>query len=214
MFAYSYTGSMPRLGTLIGALTGLFPSALIAIASYVLSSLALYTMAVRRGIHNPWLSWVPVVRVWILGSLSDQYRYVVRGENRSKRKSLIGLSVLSALAGFAVTILAGSLVVQIVYGIFRNASSAWMMEAINGPLMGLLGLSLPVLAIAIARAVIYYMALYDVYKSMDPANTVVFLVLSILFHVTEPFFLFFNRTKDLGMPPRRDAARRETWDEE
>jgi hypothetical protein len=30
-----------------------------------------------------------------------------------------------------------------------------------------------------------------------------FLVLSILFQVTEPFFLFLNRNKDLGMPPRK-----------
>ena len=47
------------------------------------------------------------------------------------------------------------------------------------------------------------MALYDVYTSMDPKNSVVFTVLSILFNVTEPFFLFFNRNKDAGMPPRK-----------
>ena len=53
------------------------------------------------------------------------------------------------------------------------------------------------------------MALYDVYRSMDPSNSVLFLVLSILFGVTEPFFLFFNRNKDLGMPPRREDPIRE-----
>jgi hypothetical protein len=47
------------------------------------------------------------------------------------------------------------------------------------------------------------MALYDVYRSLDPANAVLYLVLSILFSPTEPFFLFFNREKDLGMPPRK-----------
>ena len=30
-----------------------------------------------------------------------------------------------------------------------------------------------------------------------------YLVLSILFSPTEPFFLFFNRDKDQGMPPRK-----------
>ena len=59
------------------------------------------------------------------------------------------------------------------------------------------------LGIGIAVAIIYYMALYDIYKSMDPANCVLFLVLSILFGVTQPFFLFFNRNKELGMPPRK-----------
>ena len=41
------------------------------------------------------------------------------------------------------------------------------------------------------------------YSLLDPGNCVLFLVLSIIFNVTEPFFLFFNRNKDLGMPPRR-----------
>ena len=31
-----------------------------------------------------------------------------------------------------------------------------------------------------------------------------YVVLSILFGITEPFFLFFNRNKDKGMPPRKD----------
>ena len=30
-----------------------------------------------------------------------------------------------------------------------------------------------------------------------------FLLLSIFFNITEPFFLFFSRNKDVGMPPRR-----------
>ena len=34
-------------------------------------------------------------------------------------------------------------------------------------------------------------------------NGTLYLVLSILFSPTEPFFLFFNRDKDLGMPPRK-----------
>ena len=42
-----------------------------------------------------------------------------------------------------------------------------------------------------------------------------FLVLSILFGVTEPFFLFFSRNKDDGMPPRKqpvqDAPSSNDW---
>ena len=72
-----------------------------------------------------------------------------------------------------------------------------------GPLVGIVGVCLPVMGISIAYAVIRYMALYDIYRSMDPVNCVLFTVLSILFGVTEPFFLFFNRNKDLGMPPRK-----------
>ena len=58
-------------------------SSLVSIAAYVFSALALYTIAQRRGIRKAWLAWVPVLSVWILGSISDQYRYVVKGQNRN-----------------------------------------------------------------------------------------------------------------------------------
>ena len=35
------------------------------------------------------------------------------------------------------------------------------------------------------------------------------IVLSILFRVTKPVFLFINRNKDGGMPPRREVPRQE-----
>ena len=72
-----------------------------------------------------------------------------------------------------------------------------------GPLLSMLGLCLPMAGIGIAYTILYYMALYDVYKSLDPSNCVLYLVLSILIGVTQPFFLFFNRSKDGGMPPRQ-----------
>lgn len=200
--------------SVVGALGGMFPSAALGIASYVLSSLALYTLAQRRGLRNPWLAWIPVIKVWLLGSLSDQYRYVARGQNCSKRKSLLVLSILSGLAGAAICVMAAVMVVNLVIGMMGGVSEAFLFNRIDGQLFGIIGLVAPLAAVAIARAVIYYMALSDVYKSMDPANCTVFLVLSILFGVTEPFFLFFSRNKDLGMPPRRETVytSQEAWE--
>ena len=62
---------------------------------------------------------------------------------------------------------------------------------------------LPMMGLAIAVIVVRYIAMYDLYTSCNPQNNVLFLVLSIFFSVTEPFFVFFNRKKDGGMPPRR-----------
>ena len=59
----------------------------------------------------------------------------------------------------------------------------------------------------IAVLVIRYIAMYDLYTSCTPQNNVLFLVLSIFFSVTEPFFVFFIRNKDEGMPPRRQQPR-------
>ena len=181
-----------------GLLSGI-PTGLFGIAAYVLTSLAIYTISRRRGLKNPWLAWVPVVNCWLLGSISDQYRYVVKGENKSKRKWLLGLNLVQAVLALSVVVLAAVAVAGAIFSV----SDAAVMRSVNGPLMGILGLILPLVSVSIALCVIRYMALYDVYRSLDPANAVLYLVLSILFSPTEPFFLFFNREKDLGMPPRK-----------
>jgi len=200
--------------TLIPVLTSAVPSALLGIASYVLSSMALYSLASRRGIGKAWLSWVPVLNVWIVGSLSDQYRYVVKDQYKSKRKILLILKLVSAVFALAALIAGGFLAADVVktamYGIRMEA----VLRRILGPVLGIAGLVLPIFGLAIASAVVYFMALYDIFQSMDPANGVMFLVLSILFPVTEPFFLFFNREKDKGMPPRRQEYSQPQWEEE
>ncbi len=176
-----------------GLISGV-PSGLFGSAAYILTALAIYRISCRRGLNNPWLAWIPVVNCWLLGSLSDQYQYVVKGENKSKRKWLIVLNILKSVLMTLVVILA----VVTAGSLFADHPS----EAI-GLVVALLGLVVPLAAVTIALCVIRYMALYDVYRSLDPANAVLYLVLSILFSPTEPFFLFFNREKDLGMPPRK-----------
>ena len=178
-------------------------SSLWGIAMYVLTSLGLYTIAKRRAIRNAWLAWIPVVNCWIIGCISDQYRYVVKGQMKSRRKSLLTLSVIQLALGLAFVV---ALIVTVICGI--NTSMSYMgysriMESIMVPAIVTLGLLLPMAGVGIAKLIIYYMAMYDLYTSCAPENNVVFLVLSILFRVTEPFFIFFNRNNDKGMPPRK-----------
>lgn len=42
---------------------------LIAIVFYVLKSLGLSAMAAKRGIENPWLAWIPIADLYIMGLL-------------------------------------------------------------------------------------------------------------------------------------------------
>ena len=176
-----------------GLISGV-PSSLFGLAAYILTSVAIYTVSRRRGLNKPWLAWIPVINCWLLGSLSDQYQYVVKGENKSKRKWLIVLNVLKAVLWLLLIVLA-----IVAAGMLIVDDTREMI----GMVIALLGLILPFVAVTIAFCVIRYMALYDVYRSLDPANAVLYLVLSILFSPTEPFFLFFNREKDQGMPPRK-----------
>lgn len=176
-----------------GLISGI-PTGLFSIAAYILTAIAIYTISRRRGLTNAWLAWIPVVNVWLLGSISDQYQYVVKGQDKSKRKWLLVLNILKAALLTMIVILA----VVTAGVLFTNKPSELI-----GLGVAMLGLVLPLVAVMITLCVIRYIALYDVYRSLDPANAVLFLVLSILFNPTEPFFLFFSREKDLGMPPRK-----------
>ena len=185
-------------------------STLLGIAAYVLTSIALYTLANRRGIKNAWLSWVPVINCWIIGSLSDQYRYVTKGEVKNKRKILLVLNIINWIIAVAMIVVLIVMLVSVTnmaisapMEMMGDTVSGEMMSAVMGPVMVILVLCLPLLGVSIALMVIRYMAMYDIYNSCSPQNSVVFLVLSILFSITEPFFLFFTRNKDDGMPPRK-----------
>ena len=202
-----YRNSFSDIGESLGALFGLTWSTLptlISIAVYVFTALGLYTLAQRRGLRHPWLAWIPVANVWILGSLSDQYRYVVRGQVRSKRKALLTLNIISAVMGLVMTVVIVAAVIRCVFS-FRGASETEIVNALMGSIMGVLALCVPWAGVAIASAVLSYMALYDIYTSCDPANNTVYLVLSILFGFTQAIFLFLCRNRDDGMPPRRDT---------
>ena len=195
----SYVEEFMEYGLGYGLLSNFWSFGL-SIAAYVLTNLALYTIAKRRGIKNPWLSWVPVVNCWIIGSLSDQYRYVVKGEVKNKRKTLLILNSINAVIGLAIIIVAIVVAVsaiQSAVGPYDNDQLGTLL----GSLMAVLALCLPLIGVSIAIAVVHYMAMYDIYTSCTPQNNVIFLVLSIIFSITEPFFLFFTRNKDEGMPP-------------
>ena len=177
---------------------------MVAVAAYVFTALAMYTIAQRREIKKAWLAWVPVLNVWILGSISDQYRYVVKGEIRSKRKVLLTLNIINFILGWAAVI---KVIVTIVMFAFGRIDLNNEMEVIRQAL-GSLVWFIPVAILGIVSLIFRIMALYDVYTSCDPANNVLYLILSLIpaiNQVTQPLFLFLCRDKDDGMPPRRDA---------
>ena len=196
-----YLEEFMEYGLGAGLLSNSF-SSLLGIASYVLTALALYTLAQRRGIKNAWLSWIPVVNCWIIGSLSDQYRYVVRGEVKNKRKTLLTLNIINAVLGAVIAVVA----IVMAVGAIRSAMGPYdedLLGTVIGSVAGIAALCLPSLGISIATMVVRFMALYDIYTSCSSQNNVLYLVLSIIFRVTEPFFLFLCRDKDEGMPPRK-----------
>ena len=119
------------------------------------------------------------------------------------RKILLLLNLVMILISVIMAVVAGVMTAEVISGVVYGLGEDALWQAVMGPLMTELALLLPMAGLAVAAAVVRYMAMYDIFTSMDPGNSVLYLVLSILFHVTEPFFLFFNRNKDGGMPPRK-----------
>lgn len=167
-----------------------------SLVCYVLQSYGLYTIANRRGIRNSWLAWVPVGNMWTLGSISDQYQYVAKGKIKNRRKVLLGLTIglVAAAAGGFVAVLASAMM-----------SEGVAAGVLAGVLIMLLGY-FAFLILVVVAAVYQYLCCYDLYNSCNPGNAVLFLVLSIVFPVTLPFFIFACRKKDLGMPPKKKPA--------
>ena len=163
---------------------------LVSIAIYVFTALSLYTVAKRRGIAAPWLAWVPVANLWVLGSISDQYRYLTQGQMKHKRVTLLIWECVSC---------------AMIAGVVVSAFLAVAGESVQA-IVTLLSLVLVMLAVAIVYAVLYFMALYDVYASCDPQNAALYLVLSIFFRFLVPVFLFISRDMEKGMPPRKPAG--------
>ena len=192
-------------------------SSLLSIAVYVLTAFSMYTIAKRRGIKNAWLSWIPVVNCWIIGSLSDQYRYVVKGEVKNKRKVLLTLNIANAVLAVIMVVVVAVMVIGAIGSAVGARGEAEIVSQVLGAVFGALAVCIPMAGVSIAIAVVRYMAMYDIYTSCSPQNNVLFLVLSIVFHVTEPFFLFFVRSRDEGMPPRKQepvyTAPQEPWNQ-
>lgn len=167
-----------------------------SIITYVLHSLGLYTIARRRRISNPWLAWIPVGNLWLLGCISDQYQHMAKSKVTSRRKILLGLSI-AAVAIYFVWLFC--MVLGMVFA--GNAGTA-----IAGSVLLMLLALLVFFGIAIALTVYQYMCYYDLYHSCDPNNSVLFLVLSIVFSGIMPFFVFACRNKDNGMPRPKQPA--------
>ena len=166
-----------------------------SVVSYVLSAVGMYRIAKRRGVHHAWLAWIPVGSSWLLGSISDHYQYVAKQKVTKRRRVLLILSVACAAMSVIFGVGAGMLVAS---GLIVGGSA----ESVLAVALGTIGYLGPI-GLSIAATVFCYIAYFDLFRSCKPGNAVLFLILSVIFNVTLPFFVFFISNSDEGMPPRR-----------
>ena len=178
---------------------------LCGIALYVLRSWGLFVMSRRRGIRKAWLAWVPVANLWVLGSLSDQYCYVVRHQFRNSRKWLLGLSIAGLVLSLVISCLYAAGMISTLVGLPQLQSYQDMIYMLRYQpvLVAAAGVSAVAAALKLLTMLVKWISLHHIYASSRPEKKGLFTLLSILLPVTVPFFLFVCRDDDKGMPPRK-----------
>ena len=202
------------LRTLILSGISAMPGFLVGIAVYVVTSLSLHTMAKRRGIQHPWLAWIPYGNLWIMGSISDHYQLMAQYRTKNKRKWLLILQILLSVLCLLVMILAIITVFSVFQAYGEREDYAGYIDIWRPVRDSLLEMGiawLVMLAVAIISTVVQYMALYDIYRSCEPGNATLYLVLSIFVGLSQPVFLFLCRNKDDGLPQPQPEIPPTSW---
>lgn len=189
-------------------------SNILSLVAYVLLALGMYTIAKRRGINKAWLAWVPVCgNMWILGCISDQYNYVVKRQNKAKRKTLVWLEAIMLVLLVVMIVFVVMMIVNLVAS--GAIDSEYMSESdameLIPSLIGIIVSALALMGVAIALSIVQYMAYYDLFCSCDPANKGVYTAVGIIaslfgFGIVLAIFVFICRNKEGGMPPRMDTV--------
>ncbi|MBQ7089721.1 MAG: hypothetical protein IJN82_01245 [Clostridia bacterium] len=167
------------LGVIIAVLLGMLVLVVaLAVLFYLFTAFGLYRMGKNRGMTNAYLAFIPVADVYYVGALSDQIN-AANGKQTNIRVKLFSFY----LVYFGCNLISG---------LFQGFALA------TGMLQGAAFMSvfsLIVTAFSIVYTVFFYIALYAIYKEYSPNRAAAFLVLSILFSFTMPFFIFALRNK-------------------
>lgn len=189
-----------RILSIVGGLLAavVILSLMIRLIFHVFRSVGLYRIAKNRGIRHAWLAWIPVGSAWILGNISDQYRYVVKGRINHRRFVLLWLTVASTALSIAASVLSVDVLLAALSRFLFNAGRVNQIR-----MAAFTAVSSVEAIVALVCLVFHYLTISDLYASCTKRYRVLYLVLSIVFKFLEPVFLFLCRDKEEGMPPRR-----------
>lgn len=165
-------GVLPML-FLMGVYAGMI---VLAILSYVLRGLGLYSMAKNTAEENPWLAWIPFAHEYLVGKMADRYT-ASRGKSTQYARLLLilmvtcaGLSVVLFLSMFLTTFAA---VFSTVGG--ENAINSLLVI----PSVLFILLYLCFFAAIIAFKVFQVMAHHQIYLDFTPQSATLYTILTV-----------------------------------
>ena len=171
-------------------------SLLIGLALYLLESIGVYKMAKSAEIKNPWLSFVPVGRNWVFGTLAKSARFGII------LPVLEGIVLIETIALTIFTVISVKEITG--YALDAVNTSAEMAPEQFMSLIPVIILYFALMAVAIAYAVVFFIALWRIYASFDKANATLYIVLSVLFSISSPIILFIIRNRKPEFDPHNN----------
>ena len=180
-------------------------SAVIGIAIYLLESISVYKMAKSAEIKNPWLAFIPVANDWVFGTLAEKYKK--KNGTKSARFGIIlpvleGIVLIEAIALTIFTVISIKEITG--YALDAVNTSSEMAPEQFMSLIPVIILYFALMAVAIAYAVVFFIALWRVYSSFDKPNATLYIVLSVVFTISVPIILFIIRNRKREFDPHNN----------
>ena len=173
----------------------------VLIAQYVMTSIALYTLAKRRGIANPFLAWIPVADSWITGSVAQEYDER-EGHKRSWGKVLFVTSLIGSvgvLVGY-VGMIASAIAEAMKYAPASAPMEAWFIKFIICYVL----LLVAVVALT-AAGIVRYICIFKIYESTVGDKAIKYLLLSIMVPLACPICLLLCRNMGYSINEEEEA---------
>ena len=171
---------------------------IIAVAMYLLEAFGLYGMAKGSGIGRPWRGFIPFANIFLFGKIAE--RYVKKDGKKSAKFGglLLAFEILTLVLAFVTM----AFVIGMIFVLATAENETDLAYSILAPMVAMLISCFLLMGVAIAYAVIYYVALWRIFTAFDYNNATVYFVLSILFSFLGPIFIFILRNKQPVFDPR------------
>ncbi len=158
---------------------------LIALAQYIMQSIALTHIGRRRGIKAPWLIWIPIARNWAIGALADEYD----ARNGHKRRFRVLLLVFVLIFYGLYFALYGSIFAMIPALEAAENDPQLIISGVIGLFVGLYSGAIVIALSGLVVTAINYICLFKIYESLSSKHCVLHFILSILIPLYLPISL-------------------------
>ena len=165
---------------------------IIAIAMYLLQAFGLYGMAKKSGLSRTWRGFIPFANTFLFGKIAEMY--VKKDGKRSAKFGglLLAFEILTLVLAF-VTI---AFTISIIFVLVAAENETDLAYSIVAPMLAMLISCFVLMGVSITYIVLYYVARWRIFTAFDYNNATVYFVLSIIFSILAPIFLFVLRNKE------------------